>query len=380
MDISLTAQDLRSKRVILPRRINIRVAATAANTKEQDHRYLSRSKTGLKFKKGLPDRHCVWIVGDQRESGDEVMTLKGQTGNACIGTYAHVEFGQTQHHLLYKEGLEGTQACCELKITFTKDHKFAYISLASHDGYFLFPESSMVTLKTESKTFPSLVHMVPLRLTSASERCRFEIIEPCISQDIHDIVYKTVPSSITPLPPLVVLETFVNNINSHTDIKETLKYSYSKSKSGTWSDKLGTLYGCKVGISTTVPSLNLRSELSMSSTTEHQWGETRGQQEIMESSTEVTAKAGQQTRVKVMIERSVMEVEFTYKQTVNYNDGTQETYDRVGIYSNLELYRVIVEGNDDLPKPKLLGCRRRVHYSKSALLRFKQKLQVNLKY
>jgi len=354
MNIDQDFQDYRLKGVVLPKRIYIRVAAPAA-TKEKDYQYLSRSTTGLEFKKGLPDEHCVWIVGERKEFGENIVALKGKMGTAYIGTYSCVKFGITRHYLLCTEGLEGTQASCELKIIFTADRKFVHISLATLEGFFMFPKNLKVMLTTKSRIRPRIIDTVPLRYAEASERCKFEIIEPSISQEIHDIVY-SVPTpnlslaasagrgwSVTQCPPLIAFETVVHNSDRHADSKEILTYSYQKMESGTWSDKLGMLYGWKVNFKTTVPHLASTFELSGAVQTEHEWGETNGKTVTVTSSTEITVKPGQQTRARVIVYRSMLNVEFTYKQTVIYNDGTKETYDRIGIYNNLESYNVFIE-------------------------------------
>lgn len=376
MDIT---HDYRLNRVVLPKRIHIRVAASPS-TEEKDRRYLSRSTTGLKFKKGLPDEHCVWVVCEGKQFGEDVVTLKGKTDKGCITTHAHAEFGNTRHELFYNKDLEDTQPSCQLKIIFTADRKSVYISIPSLTGYFLFPDNHKVVLKEKSCILPRVVDMVPLRYAEASEECKFEIVEPSIDREIHDVIYSipkanlSIPASCSsrkgwstsPRPPIIALETVIHNSNPHADSKEILTYSYQKMESGTWSDKSGTLYGWKVNFKTTVPSLTSTYELSQSSTTEHEWGETNGKAVTVTSSTEITVKAGQQTRARVIIQRCMLDVEFTYKQTVKYTDGTVATYDREGIYSNLESYMVFVEvspcGNLRLVQPKTRGRRMRARW------------------
>jgi hypothetical protein len=326
------------RRRLLPKYIYVRASAP----KEKDHMYLCRSSGGLNFRKGPANQQCVWEVIERRDLGDDMITLKGDND-----TYIS---RNDDGWLFYSRG--NNQACA-LNVTYTMDNAFVYITVPSNNSRFLVPRNNWLRTK------------VHLCLGPALDKWKFEIIEPVIRRDIHDVVYQTSntipdlnPPHVTSLQPLVVFETIVSNASTAAENRQTSTYTYKKTESATWTDKIGITYGWNITFHADVPlligGLNSDYQISMSSTKEHRWGHTHEEAVEVSSSTEITVPAGKQVRAKVIVYRSDLRVEFTYKETVVYKDGTVRTFDRVGVYTGIDAYRVDVEVDDwktIVPKP-----------------------------
>jgi hypothetical protein len=111
---------------------------------------------------------------------------------------------------------------------------------------------------------------------------------------------------------------------------------------------------------------------------EHEWGTSEGTTATIASSTEVEVPAGKKAKVTVIVQQSLLEVEFSYKQTIVWLHGETETFERTGIYKNLESYlvEVKVENWESIEQGKLLQPMQEehVHQPASRLGRFRAKL------
>jgi len=185
----------------------------------------------------------------------------------------------------------GNNQACALNVTYTMDNAFVYITVPSNNSRFLVPRNNWLRTK------------VHLCLGPALDKWKFEIIEPIIRRDIHDVVYQTSntipnlnPPHVTSLQPLVLLETIVSNASAAAENRQTSTYTYKKTESATWSDKIGITYGWNITFHANVPvligGLNSDYQISMSSTKEHRWGHTHEEAVEVSSSTEITVPEG----------------------------------------------------------------------------------------
>jgi hypothetical protein len=198
-------------------------------------------------------------------------------------------------------------------------------------------------------------------------KAELEIVEPIISKRIHDVRFNLSAASAVVRAqsnsPLVVQTAIISNDSTVADCTQIVQYQYEKSVSGTWKDKMGTTIGSAVKFHSSVPCIETDYTITMSATMEHEWGKSEGTTATITSSTEVKVPAGKKVKATVIVEQSLLEVEFSYKQTIVWLHGESETFERTGIYKNLESYqaRVKVENWESIQQDTLLAPMQEKH-------------------
>lgn len=135
----------------------------------------------------------------------------------------------------------------------------------------------------------------------------------------------------------------VRNDSNSIPITQTLGYSYQHSKVGTWNNSAGIEIGVETSFKADVPFLASGGvKVSLKGSYSHQWGGSETKVETVDEKTQVTIPPGKKGRVNVVVSHKKMNVKFRYKEKVVYNDGTTETNDKDGVYSNLEFVDVCV--------------------------------------
>jgi hypothetical protein len=183
---------------------------------------------------------------------------------------------------------------------------------------------------------------------------KFKLVSLSFKTEITDIKYKLPDAAAVAaqfaenkLEPLVVYEKNVDSSETRDGtVKQVVSFDYEISTKRTWTDKKGKTFttSCKfnsVGLKF-MPDLTI-TETKMA---QHEWGDTNGESSTESFSTEVTVRPGGNVKVNAWVRQCMLEVEFSYKQTVHWNDGKIETYDRIGVYRSLEGYRVDVKTVD----------------------------------
>jgi hypothetical protein len=185
------------------------------------------------------------------------------------------------------------------------------------------------------------------------ENALVRIEEPVLSRSIYDIVsnfnsYNVATLSqptIYNLYPIIFEAEYRNDSTSPT--KHTFQYQYSKSISGIWKNKQGRNWGVDLKIRTGVPVLEVERSLHQSAASEHEWGGTHGIVQTVIASRDGTVQPGTHVKVQIFVRRMQLNVEFSYKENVVYNDGFQAgTFEKTGVYTNDESYKVDVRVED----------------------------------
>lgn len=212
-------------------------------------------------------------------------------------------------------------------------------------------------------------------------KAELEIVEPIISKRIHDVRFNLSAAASAVLraqsnSPLVVQTAIISNDSMVADCIQSVQYQYEKSVSGTWKDKTGTTIGSAVTFHSSVPYIETDYSITMSATMEHEWGNSEGTTATITSSTEVKVPAGKKVKATVIVEQSLLEVEFSYKQTIVWLHGESETFERTGIYKNLESYqaRVKVENWESIQQDTVLEPMQEKHQRTSRWERFRANL------
>ena len=181
----------------------------------------------------------------------------------------------------------------------------------------------------------------------AGSDCLFTISEPIISKEITSVVYDIPNALMADVPPLIALHTTVRNDSQTSDVQQTLGYSYTRSKVGTWNNTAGIEIGEEISFSAGVPFISsIDLAIHITASYSHEWGGSEGEEETISSSTQITVPAGKKGTAIVSIKRQEIDVPFTCKQKTVYKDGTTKYTDKNGVYNNVESYSVDVQVGD----------------------------------
>lgn len=183
--------------------------------------------------------------------------------------------------------------------------------------------------------------------TTASEAYQWEVIEPVLSKKITDVTYSLPGAKILAMQPLVVLSATVRNKSSSATSGETLTYSYTKSKTGTWNNTAGMQIGAKATFEAGVPFVaDAKLELSISASYSHSWGGSEGEQETVSESTTIQVPPLKKAQVTVIVKRATLDVNFKYHEKIEYMNGRVVEGDHDGVYHNVDTFNVDVEVGD----------------------------------
>ena len=180
----------------------------------------------------------------------------------------------------------------------------------------------------------------------ADSDCLFTISEPIISREIIEVIYDLPKALMVDVAPIIALSTTVRNDSQTSDIQQTLTYSYTHYKVGTWNNTAGIQLGVASSFSVGTPFLSANLELSVTTSSSREWGGSRGIEETVSSSTQITVPAGKKGTVIVIIKRKNLDVFFTCKERIRYRDGKTAINDIKGVYNNVESYNVDVQAGD----------------------------------
>ena len=177
----------------------------------------------------------------------------------------------------------------------------------------------------------------------AGSDCLFTISEPVISKEIYDVVYNIPDAHMTDVAPLIALNTTVRN-DSTSDVLQTLTYSYTRYKVGTWNNTAGVEVGVTSSFSAGVPFIaSVDLEISVTTSYSHEWGGSQGTEETITSSTQISVPAGKRGTATVIVKKKNLDVFFTCKERIRYRDGKTVINDKNGVYNNIESYTVDVQ-------------------------------------
>ena len=228
--------------------------------RSQKGEYLRRRGTvGLYFVECDLDPHCVFRV---IELGETSILLIASNGH-----FLRTIPVERSSKRWFSVGADMTYTVMQSTIQ--------YIHLGEN-FFYLSVEKEFLSTETKTKRLP--VHKSQMLVAAMpgypSTAVQMEIVEPIIRKRILDVVYDLLHPRITPSAPIMALSATVRN-DSTLDSRETLSYSYKKSNVGSWSGKSSHTIGKKVTFSTQCPGLTAANELSLSSTHEYTWGESK---------------------------------------------------------------------------------------------------------
>jgi len=137
----------------------------------------------------------------------------------------------------------------------------------------------------------------------ADSDCLFTISEPIISREIIEVVYDIPKALMTDVSPLIALNATVRNDSQTSQIQQTLTYSYTRSKVGTWNNTAGIQLGVASSFTAGLPFLSVNHTISVTAEYSRQWGGSEGIEETVSSSTQVTVPPGKKSTVTVVVKR-----------------------------------------------------------------------------
>ena len=182
--------------------------------------------------------------------------------------------------------------------------------------------------------------------TDITARSCFQVTEAVLKTTISDIQYDIANATADfDTPPIIALVTTVVNDSDDT-IAQTLTYSYTRSKTGTWNNTVGATIGASVTFSTELPFVDASAEVSLSASYSHEFGGSVGTSEEVTSSTVITVPGNMTGHFVATVKNAKLEVDFTYTETKWYYDGTTESISKSGVYRNLESYSVVVAASN----------------------------------
>jgi hypothetical protein len=183
--------------------------------------------------------------------------------------------------------------------------------------------------------------------TYAGSECLFTVSEPVISKEIVGVVYDLPKAHMWDVPPLIALSTSVRNDSHTSEVVQTIGYSYTRSKVGTWNNAAGVEIGASTSFSAGVPFIaSMDLTISVTASYSHEWGGSEGVEETISSSTQITVPPGKKGNVIVLVKNKAMDISFTCKEKILYKDGKTKIIDKKGVYNNVESYHVDVQAGD----------------------------------
>jgi hypothetical protein len=181
----------------------------------------------------------------------------------------------------------------------------------------------------------------------AGSDCLFTISEPIISKEIVGVVYDLPKAHMWDVPPLIALSTTVRNDSHTSEVVQTIAYSYTRSKVGTWNNAAGVEIGAETSFEAGVPFIaSVDLTISVSASYSHEWGGSEGVEETISSSTQITVPPRKKGNVIVLVKNKAMDISFTCKEKILYKDGKTKIIDKKGVYNNVESYHVDVQAGD----------------------------------
>ncbi|KAK0479701.1 hypothetical protein IW261DRAFT_1419776 [Armillaria novae-zelandiae] len=183
----------------------------------------------------------------------------------------------------------------------------------------------------------------PICYSYIKESSRFEIVQATIKNEIFDVKYDISGAQVREAAPVIALSTSVRN-DSDGSANQTLTYSYSKSKVGTWNDTVGVTLGVSMTFSAGVPVVkDTKFQVSVSASYSHQWGGQEGETETVSSSTTVTVPPKKKAQATIIIRNAQIDVGFTYKERILWTNGQSEENVKTGVYKNVDSWHVDVQ-------------------------------------
>jgi hypothetical protein len=366
---ALPTASISEQQLVLPKYVNIRVA----NNKHYlrcDDGFLNASKSPQE------KAACRFEVVDVGEGYVKLKTSKGETLQRAQ------KHGKSEHIWLR------IPMNLELVHYDYSDAVLKFVHTSDQLAYMMDKEGRIATpMATDwaDLGWRAITDREPILLrpgVALKNKAELEIVDPIISKRIHDVRFNLSAASAVlraqSKSPLVVQTAIINNDSTVAHCIQCVQYQYQKSVSGTWNDKMGTSIGSAATFHSSVPCIKTDYTITMSATMEHEWGTSEGTTATIASSTEVEVPAGKKAKVTVIVQQSLLEVEFSYKQTIVWLHGETETFERTGIYKNLESYlvEVKVENWESIEQGKLLQPMQEehVHQPASRLGRFRAKL------
>ena len=285
---------------------------------EVGHYMTYDSPDSLICNKTEPDADCTFEV---IHSSGEIISLKGSNGKTINLFYAS----------WFRCG--GTGGGCGFEVIHNSDNQIYLHSYTNPSAYLTNRQN------TEYGGIAASSY--------AGYDSLFTVSEPIISKDIYDVVYDLPKTVMTNVPPTIALSTTVRNDSRTTEVLQTLTYSYTRSKVGTWNNVAGIEVGAEASFSAGVPFIGSADfKLSVTTSYSHEWGGSEGTDETVTSSTQITVPAGKKAEATVLIKREEIDVSFTYKEEIVYKTGDRKISNKKGVYNNVESYTVNVQVDD----------------------------------
>lgn len=164
-----------------------------------------------------------------------------------------------------------------------------------------------------------------------------------VRRELYDFVYNIRDARTEGRPPLASARQFIYNSSTVASSSQTYTWSYQKSTIGTWTNTYGYQVTVAAKFEAGIPFIG-KTEISVS-------GSHSGSFSTGGSSTETETKSAAHTLslppiapgaptssawCYFEVTQTKLDVDFTYKERLVYSNGTTTTYNRNGMYHNIE--------------------------------------------
>lgn len=188
-----------------------------------------------------------------------------------------------------------------------------------------------------------------LDVATQSHSAEIKVGEPVLHAVITSIDYNTDPTetSITQLQPEIALSTMVRNDSTSDTITQNLTYSYLVSDVGTWSTTIGGSLAIKLSDKVKIPLLaDSGVEVTVTVNASYTWGGSTTHTKTVTSSSTVAVPPMMKAVATILIKKSIIDIPFTYTESIWYRSGGYEEVKKSGIYNNVESWTVDVKVDD----------------------------------
>lgn len=297
------------------------------------NRYYSIYQGYASFEKTVPDYQCEVIV-EYLPDNPEQFYLRSWEGTYFKRSTSSVEgvFVAYYTKSLIPDTIPFTLLDVGIKDTFV---------FRTPDGVFVVPhlqEDPQVSGKMDI-----------LSVTAQSDMAWIKVGQPVLSAAITNIDYNTDPSetTITELTPEIALSTMIRNDSTSDTITQNLTYSYLVSDVGTWSSTIGGSLATKISGEVEIPFLAEGGvEVTLTVNGSYTWGGSTTHTKTVTSSSTVAVPPMMKAVATILIKKSIIDIPFTYTESIWYRSGGYEEVKKSGVYHNVESWKVDVQVDD----------------------------------